>query len=347
MRVLIPTLCVLAASVAVAGDRPTIGKIVRNGDGLDGVLAPFARLEVLSTGHVWTEGPVWVPAGGLGQSRDDGGFVLFCDIPRNSIYRWSSKAPAESAVSVFLKPSGYTGFENYSNEPGSNGLMLDADGQLTLCEHGDRRISRVTKGGGKITLADHYEGKRLNSPNDLCFDKAGNIYFTDPPYGLPGQAESDLRELDYCGVYRISTEGELTLLTKEMTKPNGIGLSPDGKTLYVAQSDPKAALWKSFPVKDDGTLGKSKLFYDATGERDGMKGLPDGLDVDVEGRIWATGPGGVWIFSPAGEVLGRIETGEATANCTFGGDDGSTLFVTADMYLLCIKTKTRGHRVFE
>ena len=332
----------LLASLAAA-DYPTLGKITRLDPALDDVLAPFARLEVLASGFEWSEGPVWVPAGGLGQDPADGGFVLFCDIPNNAIHRWSEKG----GLSLFLKPSGYTGFAKYSNEPGSNGLILDGDGRLTLCEHGDRRVSRVTTGGGKITLADRHDGKRLNSPNDLVFAADGTLYFTDPPYGLPGQADSDLRETDYCGVYKISPAGELSLLTKEMTRPNGIGLSPDGKTLYVAQSDPKAAVIKSFPVNNDGTLGDSRLFYDATAEVAAMKGLPDGLDVDVNGRVWATGPGGVWVFTPEGKPLGRIETGEATANCTFGGDDGSTLFVTADMYLCRIQTRTKGHRVFE
>lgn len=346
MRSLLCLFVGICLSPAFADDLPTLGKIVVLDPALEDAVDLDAPIEVLSMGHEWTEGPVWVPAGGLGQNADDGGFVLYSDIPRNSIYRWSSKAAPAQAVSVFLKPSGYTGFEPYSDEPGCNGLMLDAKGQLTLCEHGDRRISRVTAKGGKITLADRYQGKRLNSPNDLCFDKHGNIYFTDPIYGLPGRENSDLRELDFCGVYRIDADGKLNLLTKEMTRPNGIGISPDGKTLIVAQSDPAAALWKTFPIEPDGELGPSKLFFDATSEREGKKGLPDGLDIDVEGRVWATGPGGVWVFTASGKPLGRIDTGEATANCTFGGEDGSTLFLAADHYLCRIQTKTRGHRVF-
>lgn len=342
------TISILLGSTPIFADSlPSIGQIVSLDDSFAEAIDLDTPIEVLSTGHEWTEGPVWVPAGGLGQDASDGDFVLYCDIPRNSIFRWSSTAPPAQAITLFLKPSGYTGFEPYSNEPGSNGLMLDSAGRLTLCEHGDRRVSRVTSKGGKITLADRYDGKRLNSPNDLCFDKQGNIYFTDPIYGLPGRENSELRELDFCGVYRIDTAGDLTLLTKEMTRPNGIGIMPDGETLIVAQSDPAAAIWKTFPIKDDGTLGQSHLFFDATAERDGKKGLPDGLDIDVEGRVWATGPGGVWVFTSAGKPLGRIATGEATANCTFGGDDGSTLFITADHYLCKVKTKTRGHRVFE
>jgi len=295
---------------------------------LDELIAPDARLEVLATGFEWSEGPVWSRAGG---------FLLFSDIPRNSIMRWS----ATQGISLYMKPSGYTGVADYGREPGSNGLLFDSQGRLVLMEHGDRRVSRLEAGGGKRTLVDNFEGKRLNSPNDAVFRSNGDLYFTDPPYGLPKQAEDPARELDFCGVYRLSNGGVLTLLTKEMTRPNGIGFSPDERTLYVAQSDPRAAVWKAFPVKDDGTLGPGRIFHDATPLVGKFPGLPDGLKVDRNGNLWATGPGGVWIFSPDGKPLGRIDTGEATANCAFG-DDGSTLYITADMYLCRIRTKTRG-----
>ena len=331
-------LLALAPLATAAGDLPTLGRIERTDAGLDDVLAPFARLEVLAVGHVWTEGPLWVPAGVMGQ---DAGSLLFADIPRNAVYRWRDDGQGES---VLIRPSGYTGIADYSSEPGSNGMALDAEGRLLSCEHGDRRVSRMTADGGKLTLADRFEGRRLNSPNDLCVADDGSVYFTDPPYGLPGQADSDLRELDFCGVYRIAPDGELSLLTKEMSRPNGIGLSPDGKTLYVANSDPKAAVWKAFAVNEDGSLGESRVFYDATASAGSMKGLPDGLAVDAEGRVWGTGPGGVWVFTAEGRPLGRIETGEATSNCCFGGEDGSTLFVTADMYVARIATKTRAAR---
>ncbi|MCA9045718.1 MAG: SMP-30/gluconolactonase/LRE family protein, partial [Planctomycetaceae bacterium] len=231
----------------------------------------------------------------------------------------------------------------YGGEPGSNGLLLDPKGRLVCCEHGDRRLSVLTKDGGKRTLVDNYKGKRLNSPNDAVFHANGDLYFTDPPYGLPKQYDDPRRELDFCGVYRLSTSGEVTLLTKEMTRPNGIGFSPDGKTLYVAQSDPEAALWKSFPVKEDGTLGPGKVLFDATDAVEkGWPGLPDGMAVDKDGNLFATGPGGVYVFSAAGKLLGRISTGERTANCTFGGPDNSILYITADMYLCRIQTKTCG-----
>jgi gluconolactonase len=242
-----------------------------------------------------------------------------------------------------MHPSGYTGVAEYGGEPGSNGLLLNHQGQLICCEHGDRRISVLTKDGGKRTLVDNYQGKRLNSPNDAVLKSNGDLYFTDPPYGLPKNWDDARRELDYCGVYRLATDGTLTLLTTEMTRPNGIGLSPDEKTLYVAQSDSDAPLWKAFPVKEDGTLGPSRLFYDAgPAAKQGLRGAPDGMVVDKAGNVFATGPGGVWVFNSQGKPLGRINTGEATANCKFGGKDRSMLYITADMYLCRIQTKTAG-----
>ena len=185
-----------------------------------------------------------------------------------------------------MKPSGYTGAADYGNEPGSNGLLLDHKGRLLVCEHGDRRISLLSEAGGKRTLVDNFSGKRLNSPNDACMKSNGDLYFTDPPYGLPNRYQDKRRELDFCGVYRLSKKGSLTLLTKEMTRPNGIAFSPDEKTLYVAQSDPKAAIWKKFPVNADGTIGKGTLFADATANVGKLPGLPDGLKVDSRGNLW-------------------------------------------------------------
>jgi gluconolactonase len=210
-----------------------------------------------------------------------------------------------------------------------------------MCEHGDRRISQMDWNGGKRTLVDNYMGKRLNSPNDAVFKSNGDLYFTDPIYGLPKKQDDPTREMDYCGVFRLSADGKVTLLTKEMTRPNGIAFSPDEKTLYVAQSDEKQAIWKAFPVNQDGTLGKSKIVYDATAQTSKLPGLPDGLKVDSKGNLFATGPGGVWIISPDGKVLGRIDTGVHTANCTWG-EDGTVLYITADMYLCRIKTTTKG-----
>ena len=327
LTLIIPLACTLQA-----GEYRSLGEVTRLKPAFDTLISKDARIEVLAQGFTWTEGPVWVP-------QPEGGYLLFSDIPRNSVFKWDQ----EKGISLFLCPSGYTGNSFYGGEPGSNGLLLDPQGRLVSCEHGDRRVSVLTKGGGKRTLVDSYQGKRLNSPNDAVYSSKGDLYLTDPPYGLPAQSPSDpLCELGFCGVYRLSPDGTLTLLTKEMTRPNGIGLSPDEKTLYVAQSDPKAAIWKAFPIESDGTLGQSRLLYDATASVGRLPGLPDGMAVDCKGNVFATGPGGVYVFAPDGTLLGQILTGQRTANCTFGGDDGNVLFMAVDMFLCRIQTKTKG-----
>jgi gluconolactonase len=307
-----------------------VGRLVPEDPRFDALVSPDAKIEVLATGFAWSEGPIWLR---------DRGFLLFSDIPRNAIMKWS----LEDGLSLYIKPSGYTGIAPYGKEPGSNGLTVDSLGQLVSCEHGDRRVARLDWNGGKRTLADAYEGKRLNSPNDLVYRRAtGDLYFTDPPYGLPTQSDEDPRkELPFNGVYKVSPDGKITLLVRDMTRPNGLAFSPDEKTLYVAQSDPARAIWNAFPVKDDGTLGERKLFADVTELTRTLQGLPDGLKVDRDGHLFATGPGGVLVYTPDGTRLGRIETGQPTANCAWG-DDGSTLYITANTLLLRIKTLTRG-----
>lgn len=307
---------------------PTLGKIERFDKRFDDLVSTDARIEVLSSGFEWSEGTVWVK---------DGGFLLFSDIPRNSVMKWVEG----EGVSLYLKPAGYTGAIEYGAEPGSNGLLIDPEGRLVSCEHGDRRVSVLTKDGGKRTLVDNYEGKRLNSPNDGAFKSNGDLYFTDPPYGLPKNFDDPRRELDFCGVYRLAKNGKLTLLTDEMTRPNGIAFSPDEKTLYVAQSDPEAAIWRAFEVKADGTLAKSRVFHDVTEMVGKYPGLPDGMKVDRSGNLFATGPGGIHVFAPDGTPLGRIDTGEKTANCAWG-NDGTVLYMAIDMYIGRIKTNTKG-----
>ncbi len=311
---------------------PSFGNIDRKDPRLDALVPKDAHMEKLAEGFDWSEGPVWVK---------DGGYLLFSDVPRNEVLKW---AEGDKQATRWMKPSGYTGVVDYSPEPGSNGLGVDSQGRVVCCEHGDRRISQLTKNGGKRTLVDNYQGKRLNSPNDLAYKSNGDLYFTDPPYGLPKQFDDPRRELDFCGVYRLSKDGKTTtLLTKDMTRPNGIAFAPDERTLYVAQSDPEAAIWRAFEVNSDGTLGKSRVFFDATAAaKAGKKGLPDGMKVDRAGNLFATGPGGIYIFAADGTHLGTLETGEATGNCAWG-DDGKTLYIAADMYLVRIKTNTTGN----
>lgn len=295
---------------------------------LDALIDAETPVEKLAEGFDWSEGPVWIPQANC---------LLFSDVPQNTVYRWREG----QGIDVFLKPSGYTALTERSGESGSNGLALDQAGRLLLCQHGDRRVARWEK-GCFITLADQYEGHPLNSPNDLIVRSNGDIYFTDPPYGMTAESRRDPNALPFCGVYRISADGQLTLLTRDMTRPNGIAFSPDEKILYVAQSDPERPLWMAFPVKADGTIGEGRVFFDAKPWLDaGLKGLPDGMKVDTQGNIFATGPGGVNIFAPDGTFLGRVRIGVPAANCAFG-NDGSVLYITADMYLLRVKTKTKG-----
>jgi gluconolactonase len=318
------------ASKTSSDSEKGFGEIRRLDPRLDAIVPAEAKMEKLAEGFEWSEGPVWVR---------DGEYLLFSDIPNNAVMKWKDG----EGLSLFLKPAGYTGPANAaSGEPGSNGLLVDKDGRLVLCEHGDRRIARLEKNGKKTTLADKYDGKRLNSPNDAAFKSNGDLYFTDPPYGLPRQDDPS-RELDFCGVYRLQTDGTVTLLTDQMTRPNGIAFSPDEKTLYVAQSDGAAPIIKAFDVKEDGTIDadKGRIFFDAKKYFGKEPGSPDGLKVDVHGNVFATGPGGVWILAPDGTPLGLLATGQATANCGFG-DDGSTLYITADMYLLRVKLTTKG-----
>jgi gluconolactonase len=308
----------------------TIGRIVRFDDRVNELIRPDAKIELLASGFEWSEGPLWIQDAG-------GGYLLFSDIPRNSVMKWKQG----EGISLFMKPSGYTGVADYGREPGSNGLTLDLQGRIIFCEHGDRRISRLEKDGGKKTLIDNYNGKRFNSPNDAAVKSNGDIYFTDPPYGLPKGHKDPRRELDYCGVFRLSTSGQLALLTKEMTKPNGIAFSPDESILYVAQSDSGNPIIKAFPVKSDGTLRRGKILYDYAELMRKYPGSPDGLKVDRHGNLFATGPGGVYIITPDGKLLGRIHTGKRTSNCAWG-DDGSVLYMTVDDYLCRVKTKTKG-----
>lgn len=322
-------LLLLPIAMSAADEKPHAfnGRIDRYDPAFDQLIAPNAKIEKLAEGFNWSEGPVWL----------DGG-VIFSDVPENVAYRWK---PGMTKAEVFLKPSGMLTPVPGFREPGSNGLGRDAQGRLLLCQHGERRVARYE--GGKFTsLADRFEGKRFNSPNDLALRKNGEIYFTDPPYGFEGGNNSPLKEQPHNGVYRIATDGKVTLLSKTLTFPNGIGFSPDEKVLYVAVSDPKATRLVAYDVKADGTLAGERTFYDAQPlYKAGDKGLCDGLKVDRAGNVWATGPGGVLVLSPAGKLLGRINTGENTGNCCWG-DDGSTLYITADMFLVRVKTKTKG-----
>lgn len=335
-----PVLLILMVGLSVACGRnmgsstPTVTaasaravKIVRLNPRFDEIVPPDATLEKVAEGFAWAEGPVW--------NRVDGS-LLFSDVPNNAIIKWKS----QEGASVFLKPSGYTGSESFTGrEPGSNGLTFDAEGRLVFCQHGDRRVSRLEKDGSKTTLVDNYQGKRLNSPNDLVYKSNGDLYFTDPPFGLPRTFDDPKKELPYQGVYRLSRAGNLTLLTTEVRAPNGIGFSPDERKLYVADSG--RALWFVFDVKEDGTLSAGKVFFDGNDQSRGRPGVADSLKVDVNGNIFAAAPGGIFVLASDGTLLGRFDLGTATGNCAWG-EDGKTLFITSNSILYRIRLATKG-----
>ena len=308
----------------------TMGSVERLDPAIDAIIPADAVIEVLAEGFDWAEGPVWI---------EDGAYVLFSDVPQNRIYRWKEGA----GLQVWLEPSGYTGDAERGGEPGSNGLLLDRDGRLVLCQHGDRRMARMdapltAPAPVFTTLTDSFRGRRFNSPNDAVFDSHGALFFTDPPYGLPQGPDDPTRELRFNGVYRLGAGGEVTLLTDELSRPNGIGLSRDEKTLYVANSDPERAIWMAYDLLPSGGIDRGRVFFDATALVGVAPGLPDGLKVDRAGNLFATGPGGVLVFSPDGRHLGTIRTTQATANGAFNGD-GTALYMTADSYLLRLRLR--------
>jgi gluconolactonase len=297
-------------------------KIARHDMRLDRLIPSDAVVEQLAGGHTWVEGPVW--------NRKEG-YLLFSDIPANSIFKWQEGQD----VSLFLKPSGYAGsapFEGRS--PGTNGLAYDAQGRLVLCDEGNRRVARLNPDGTKTTLAARYQGKRLNTPNDLAIKSNGDIYFTDPHFNSP------YAELAFCGVYRLTPRNNLTLVTRELEMPNGIAFSPDEQTLYISNYDSSRAVWMAFPVNADGTISNGRVFFDATAWM-GKGGPPDGMKVDKEGNLFATGPGGLHVFASDGVHLGSIEFAPRVANCAWGGD-GSVLYITATTAIYRVKTTTYG-----
>lgn len=306
----------------------------------DALVPQGATLSKVATGFTWTEGPVWIPSG----------YLLFAEIPSNSIRKLTS----DGTVTIFKQPSGYQGSEPYGGkEPGSNGMTLDRKGRLTVAGHAARNIWRLEQLDGharETILADAYEGKKLNSPNDLVYKSDGSLYFTDPPYGLRTQDDSDPhKELKVDGVYRLPgaatqkpgaapDNSKLQLLIKDLPHPNGIAFSPDEKYLYIANSGPK--IWMRYPVKADGTLGPGTTFYDATSDK--RPGGPDGMKVDVKGNIYSAGPGGVWILSPEGKHIGTLLTPEVVGNVAWGGPHHTTLYIMATSSVYRVDLKVPG-----
>ncbi len=304
-----------------------IGTIERFDPRFDALVPKDAQLEKIAEGFIWTEGAVWFKPGKC---------LLFSDIPNNVVVKWKEG----EGTSEFLKPSGYTGAKprggKAGDEPGSNGLNVDQQGRLVLCEHGDRRVTRIEKDGKKTVLADSYLGKRLNSPNDLAIHPNGDIYFTDPPYGMEKGAK---RDLDFTGVFRIAAkDGAISLVARDL-QPNGIALTPDAKKLYVTNG----SSWMVFPVNDDGSTGEGKVFVDSRKLKGlGKGGGLDGMKCDYQGNIFATVTNGIAVMAPDGTLLGRFLNGDRTANLCFGGDDGQTLFVCVNHRMGRVRLTTKG-----
>ncbi len=304
-----------------------VGSVSRLDQGLDALIPASAQIEKLSGGFGFIEGPLWFPEGHL----------WFSDVTGNVVREWTP----DGTVTEVLRPGGG---ENKAAPAGSfigpNGMIRDKDGSVLLCQHSNRQIARVTKDRQVSTFLDKFEGKRFNSPNDLVFKSDGSLYFTDPPYGLLKQDEDPAKELKFNGVFRYAN-GKTEVLVKDLTRPNGIAFSPDEKTLYIANSDEKHKVWMAYDVKPDGTVANGRVFADVTAEKD--PGLPDGMKVDSQGNVYGTGPGGIWVFSPAGKHLGTIKPGETPANCNWG-DDGKTLYITAETGLYRIKMLVAGEK---
>jgi gluconolactonase len=327
-------LCMLALFLAAACQpketKKNMGTIERLDPALNAIISENAQPEVIAEGYDWSEGPCWLAATKT---------LIWSDVPTNTIYQWSE----EKGVSVYLKPSGYTSTTPRGGEMGSNGLTLNKEGKLLLCQHGDRRIAIMdapldAPEAKFITIADNIEGKKFSSPNDATVRSNGDVFFTDPPYGLANGVDDPSKETPFNGVYKAS-QGKATLLVDSLTRPNGIAFLPGEKTFIVANSDPDKAIWYAFDLAENDSVVNARVFYDATKEsKAGEKGLPDGLRIDKNGNIFASGPGGIWIFNSDGKVLGKIKLSEPASNCALS-DDEKTLFITNDMYVLRVKLR--------
>jgi len=329
LRCTVGSLVILILIVTLLLSAQNTPQIERLDLALDAIVASDTAIEEVATGFQFTEGPVW----------DHAGFLFFTDINAALINQW---LPVGRVV-PFLGPAAFTEKDlAVAGVPGANGLTVDREGRLVACDQGHRVISRVEEDGKITVLADRYQGKRFNSPNDLVYKSDGSLYFTDPPYGLEKEDLDRKKEQPVNGVYRI-TRGKVELLVKDLPRPNGIAFSPDEKYMYIDNSEPQK-LFLRYDVNPDGTLSHPTVFQDVTSSPD--PGLPDGLKVDQRGNVYGAGPGGIWIFSPTGKHLGTIRVPEVAANCAWGDKDGQTLYITATTSLYRIRLKIPGVRPY-
>ncbi len=311
-------------------DNSKIGTIERLDPAVDKILGKEPQMDILGEGYKWSEGPVWVESEKM---------LLFSDVPANTIYKWTE----EKGVEQYLTPSGFTGTGEYSREPGSNGLTLSPDNKLVMCQHGDRQVALMdapfdAPAPNFVKLADNYQGKKFSSPNDVVFRSNGDLFFTDPPYGLPKQAEDPTKELPFNGVFKV-VNGEATLIVDSLTRPNGLAFMKGEKTLLVANSDPGKAIWYAFDLDENDAVTNSRIFFDATPNvKAGERGLPDGFRVDTNGNVYASGPGGIWIFDSNAKPIGRIKLNQPASNCALSADE-KTLYITNNMYLVRVKLR--------
>jgi gluconolactonase len=316
------------AELKETAEAPSAGTLARVDPQFDSLVPPSSKIEKLAGGFQFAEGPLWFPAG----------YLWFSDVQGNVVRQWSP----DGKVIEILRPGGYDGTDAPAGAfIGPNGMVADKDGAVLLCQHGNRRIVRITKDKQISTVVERFQGKKLNSPNDLVYKSDGTLYFTDPPYGLVDQDKDKKKEIPFNGVYRLTPDGKVQVLVRDMTRPNGIAFSPDEKTLYVANSDPARKIWMRYDVQPDGTLKNGKVFFDVTAQTE--EGLPDGMKVDAQGNLFCTGPGGIWVFSPDGKHLGTIKPTEVPANCNWG-DDGKSLYMTARTGLYRIKLPVAGKK---
>jgi gluconolactonase len=309
---------------------PTTGTIERVDAALDALIDTAATAEIIAEGLEWSEGPLWVEKHRM---------LLFSDVPRDTVFKWTEAKGKE----LYLTPSGYTGSVPRGGEMGSNGLTLDREGRLVLCQCGNRQMARMEAALDKPqpiyqTLAASYNGKRFNSPNDVVYNTKGELYFTDPPYGLEKGMDDPKKEIPFQGVYKVTTAGEVVLVTDTLTRPNGLAFLPGEKTLLVANSDPDKPNWYAFEFDSSDSIISSRVFYSATGYDQSLKGLPDGLKIDKQGNVFATGPGGVWIFNSSGKLLGKIKFDLATSNIALSPDE-KTMYITNHSNVLRLKMR--------